>query len=535
MNLETREKFIKTVIWIIVIAFVTTIFATWGAHYSAQQKNDPIAIIVDGSEITKTEYFKEYESRMEKLRKSYDSDVPDTAILELRNNVADNLIKRTILKRLAEKYSVTASPNDIQNGVLRNFWDEKTGLDKQKFEYFKVNYPVRWWQAIEQEAAEENVMNKAYMLFSDKVKVTEQEIKEYFLAISVKAKIHHIFLPTLEFVADADAEKYYNDNRDSLFIKPEKRLVRHIIISDTSVGQDTPGSISLVKINNIYDQLKNGQAFEELVRHSDEPYYFKSKTEIFKNGELGYLTKEDIDEDNNITEKFIETVFALKEGEIAEPFRTTKGWEIAQVTDIKDTEFYTFKDKQKEIKRKLVSDTDVKKNFDLANTVYNEIIENKISFEQAIMKYSKSEARDTDKGILILPRLELKIDSSKADTAINFIKQIPVEFTEQALYISGDFSDTIFKQNINEVGKPTKSKIGYHIIKITELIAPTNKEFKSEYVSTLSMLIRMKSRSIIDEWFKVEKEKLELKKKIEYRFSEPDFLTKISKNERDND
>ena len=540
MNAEKREKFIKTVIWIIVIAFVTTIFATWGAHYSSQQgKNDPVAIEIDGLEITKAEFDKVYSSRMDQLRKSYDEEVPDTVVLELRQNITDELMKRALLKRLANKYGIQSTEKEIQNGAMRNFVNDKNQFDQNAFDYYRTNQSAQWWQRIEEAAAEESIMNKAYMMFSDKVKVTEQEVKDYFIASSMKAKIAHIYFTPTDFISDADAEKFYNDNHDSLFVKPEKRFVRHIIVSDTDLNDDTAGSAAKVKITNIYERLKNGEPFEKLVNEfSDEPYYFKSskKDDFYRNGELGYLTKDDIDEEN-ITEKFIEVVFDLNEFEISEIFRTTKGWEIAQVTDIKDTEYYSFSEKKKAIKNKLTTDTEIAKTLEFANNVYQEISENKITFEQAIKKYSKSEAVDTDKGILILPRIEVKLTKTSTDTALDLIKQIPLDYSDRSLYISREFSDSVFLQDVNKLCKPIKSKMGIqnavHLVKILELIPPDNIDYKTEYASTLSALIRMKSNSVINEWFKLEKEQLERKKKIKYKFNEPDYLTKVVKNDMD--
>lgn len=538
MNAEKREKFIKTVIWVIVVAFVTTIFATWGAHYSSQQgKNDPIAIKIDGIEITKAEYDKAYSSRMEQLRKAYDEEIPDTVILELRKNIADELMKRALLKKMAEKYGINSTEKEIQNGAMRNFVNDKNQFDQQAFEYYRTNQSAQWWQRIEEAAAEESIMNKAYLMFSDKVKVTEQEVKDYFLASSIKAKIAHIYFTPTDFVSDADAEKFYNENRDSYFIKPEKRFVRHIIVSDTEMNDDTIGAATKVKINNIYDRLKNGGSFEQLVNEfSDEPYYLKSAKEIFKNGELGYITKDDAEADDIISDKLIEVVFSLKEFEISEPFKTSKGWQIAQVTDIKDTEYYTFSEKKKSIKNKLTTDTEINKTLELANGVHTEIAENKITFEQAIKKYSKSEAVDTDKGIIILPRVEVKLTKTSTDTALDLIKQIPLDYSDRTLYIAREFSDSVFSQPINQLCRPIKSKMGIqnavHLIKVLEIIPPDNKDFKEEYNSTLLSLMRMKSRSVIDEWFRLEKERLEKKNKIEYRFSEPEFLTKVSKTDQ---
>ncbi|MBP7654255.1 SurA N-terminal domain-containing protein, partial [Candidatus Dependentiae bacterium] len=234
MDLKTREKFIKTVIWIIVVAFVTTIFATWGAHYNQQQQNDPVAMEVDGIEITKIDYFNTYNKRLEDAKKYYDTELSDTVVLEIRNSVVDEMIQNILLKKLAEKYNTTPTLKDIQSGVARYFIDDKRQFNAQAFEYYKKNQSAAWWERLEKAASEEILISKAELLLTDKVKVSDDEIKLYFSASSVQAKVQQIFLNPSLLIDTPTAEKYYNENKES-YIKPEKRFVRHIIISETDL------------------------------------------------------------------------------------------------------------------------------------------------------------------------------------------------------------------------------------------------------------------------------------------------------------
>ncbi|MBP7654016.1 peptidylprolyl isomerase, partial [Candidatus Dependentiae bacterium] len=345
-----------------------------------------------------------------------------------------------------------------------------------------------------------------------------------------------IFLNPSLLIDTPTAEKYYNENKES-YIKPEKRFVRHIIISDTDLTDDTSGSLSKIKINNIFDKLRNGEKFDEVANlYSDEPYKIvkednkKGGLKVYKGGDIGWVTKEDLSDNEEVTEKFIETVFNLKKQEISDVIRTEKGWQIIQVTDIGDTEYYSLAEKALSIKQKLTTDTEITKTLENAKKIKQEILSDNSNFVQYVKKYSTSNSRDTQGIVGYVPRAEFSKTSMLEDTSLSLIKEIPVSYTGSGLFTDKDFSDSIFILKPNEISEPIKSKLGIHIVKVLEYKMPDLYDFKEEYPSSYKKILIMKARNIVDEWFKSEKKKL----KIKYNFGEPDFLTKVAKSDRDN-
>ena len=522
MKQAKREKFIKIVIWIIVVAFVTTIFATWDAHNYYERQHNPIAMVIDGEEITNQEFYRLYDRKMDELKKYYEEELSDTMILKVRNSVVDEFIEKILFKKLAKKYGVATTPRDIQSAVMRLFLDDKNQFNAQAFDYYKRTQSAMWWERLENSVKDDIILNKAHSLLTDKVKITDLELQYYFAAANMQANIQQIYLnPSLVIEAKA-VEKYYNENKD-LFIKPEKRWIKHIILNDTDVANDTPGNIKRIKINNIYEKLTSGANFDEIAATwSDEPIKYRDG-KLYKNGDLGYLTKSDLFKDEDYAEQFIETAFSLKSGQISEPFRTEKGWHIVKVENIADTEYYSLKDKEEVIRWRLTSDTEINKTKELAKQIKAELDANKITFEEAVKKYSNGKSKKNNGKLGFIPRSDIPEDFWDDTQTKEIAEELPIEND----YLDRNFSDSIFALALNTINEPIESHLGFHIIKVSEYKLPDQKEFDKQRSTIYQTLISMKARTIIDDWIKQEKKKI----KIKYKFSEPDFLTRVIKNE----
>ncbi len=115
----------------------------------------------------------------------------------------------------------------------------------------------------------------------------------------------------------------------------------HIIVrvGDRYSAKDETQAIA--KINEIYQQLKNGVKFEELAKqYSDDP---GSAT---KGGDLGTARLRPDLEDRKLK---------MKKDEISEPFKTEFGWHILKVTEV--TPPAEFEASKADLKRKIERDT----------------------------------------------------------------------------------------------------------------------------------------------------------------------------------
>jgi len=140
-------------------------------------------------------------------------------------------------------------------------------------------------------------------------------------------------------VDDQEASKWYEDNRDndeaSGFAVAEIIRARHIFIS--TVEEDSVAKKEL--IDDIYRKLADEKLdFAELA----EAYSEDERTKTMA-GDLGWFSR------NRMPEDFIEQVFPLQPGAVSQPFRTSLGWHIAEVTDRKAPRDLTFEELKPEI------------------------------------------------------------------------------------------------------------------------------------------------------------------------------------------
>ncbi|MCU0360555.1 MAG: peptidylprolyl isomerase [Bacteroidia bacterium] len=183
---------------------------------------------------------------------------------------------------------------------------------------------------------------------------------------------------------------------------------------------------------------------------------------------------------------FDATAFRLKNGEISEVFETSYGYHFielvqrkGEVVDLRHiliipkmtaSDFFT-------CKREL-------------DTLYKEMNEGKISFEDAVKKYSDDKDTKQNAGLMINPRTA----STKFDNEI--LSQL-----DQNLIV------TLAGMNVGDISKPMEfmdmdGKRAYRILKLKNRIDPHRTNLKDDYQKLATMAVAEKNRKLIKDWIK---------------------------------
>jgi peptidyl-prolyl cis-trans isomerase C len=110
-------------------------------------------------------------------------------------------------------------------------------------------------------------------------------------------------------ISEADAKRFYDSQVGAAKGEEEVRA-RHILVE------------SKEKARELFEKLAHGSDFAQLAKeHSKDP---GSKEQ---GGELGYFGR------GQMVPQFEEAAFALKKGEVSEPFQSQFGWHIVRVDD----------------------------------------------------------------------------------------------------------------------------------------------------------------------------------------------------------
>lgn len=142
-------------------------------------------------------------------------------------------------------------------------------------------------------------------------------------------------------VQDEEVRAWFEANRrdGEGFVEPEKVRARQIFLS--TVIEDDPSREELIR--TIHRQISEGEGtFEEFAAEFSEDLRTKNR-----GGDLNWFARDRVPED------FAEPVFALKVGEMSEPFRTSIGWHIVKLEERQEERPVTFEEVELEIRHHL--------------------------------------------------------------------------------------------------------------------------------------------------------------------------------------
>jgi len=171
-------------------------------------------------------------------------------------------------------------------------------------------------------------------------------------------------------VADTEMNKYYEENKSTLFTDPEQIKISHILVQygDQDTTKKTKEA-ALEKINMVAQKIKDGESFENMANKYSEDV--NSNT---LGGDIGYFSE------GQLVAEFENVAFTLETGEISDVVETEYGFHLIKVTDKKDSAIKTFDEVKDSIKEYLEST--------LKNEKFNAfLMELK---DAAVIKYSKA-------------------------------------------------------------------------------------------------------------------------------------------------
>ncbi len=247
-------------------------------------KSGDIVAIVDGKVLKKAELEANLKERFNLIKNKIPADKQKEFKENLRKQLIELFITRSILTSEIEKKNIQASPEEVKMAID----NIKTSLppNKKVDDFFKEN------------------------------KITQDDI---ILAVKVE-KFRNMEIGKSIKPTQKEISKFYKDN-PTLFNQPESVHVRHILVT---VGKDDSEKIKAEKkekIDNIRKQLVNGGNFAELARkYSDCP----SKE---AGGDLSFIKR------GQMVKDFENAAFSQEMNAIGPVIKTEYGYHIVQVLE----------------------------------------------------------------------------------------------------------------------------------------------------------------------------------------------------------
>ena len=346
--IKIMRKNMKIILWIVVVAFVATIFLVWGmdagrqSDYLAEQS----AAMVNGEPISYQEFDRLWSQRVQSLYTDADTELTEAERRRERMRLIDDLIDRELMRQAFEKLGLAVYDEEIAAYIAADpkFRDEGRFSRQRYLELLRYNrMQPETYEAGQRRAL---ALLKLERFLRSLDVVTDRELQAYFLARQREIKLALVPIAWRDLtdgirIGTAEAREYF-DGHKSEFEKPRRTRASHILIR-VDVNADEEAKLAAkLKAENLRQDLAEGADFAALAReHSDDP---GSATE---GGDLGYFSP------GMMVSAFEEAAFALEPGEISQPVETPFGYHLIKVTDHQAAERPTFTEVRDEIVARL--------------------------------------------------------------------------------------------------------------------------------------------------------------------------------------
>ncbi len=275
---------------------------------------------------------------------------------EIRCQIVEDLLFQKLLVNQAKLDSLVVSDDEVEVEVNKrlSYFESQLGSVQNVEDYFgkpKSNIMIELAKVIRDQFMAQKLQNK----LSSSLKITPAEVKESYALLLVDE------IPTM----------------------PTQVEVAQIVIK-ADISDDQKDRIRN-KLNSFRDRVYKGEDFKMLATlYSDDP---GSAT---KGGELGFVNRGDL------VPEFERAAFRLKKGEISEVVESQFGYHIVQLIERRGEQINV---RHILIKTKVTSTALHAAKIKIDNIV-KEINDEKITFDQAIIRYSDDENK-TNGGMLL--------------------------------------------------------------------------------------------------------------------------------------
>ncbi len=334
--MKTMRKMTRSILWIVIAAFVGTIVFAWGMQFTSRGSKQGVIAIVNGKDIPVQSFQYLYENKLKEAEKK-EAEVTDQVAKNLRDQTWTELVDQTLLSQEVKKRDIVVTNKELYEFMKRfppreimesEVFQTNGQFDYNKYRQALADQRIPWGQ-IEDYVRSQLLTAKLQETIIGAVRINDQEVYRKYVDDTQKARVNYIFIPAKEFstseiqISPAEIERYFKENSDK-FKMEERTAIRFVVLPKNPSKDDEEKTRA--RILEIRDLITRGDDFAEMAKeYSEDPTTRKN------GGDLGWLKK-------GTTQKpFDEALFTLKPGEISEPVKTEQGWHLIKVLEKKKT------------------------------------------------------------------------------------------------------------------------------------------------------------------------------------------------------
>jgi len=383
----------KGILGWIIIAFISVPFALWGIQEYIGGAPERFAAKINDHEISIRDYEQALARDRQRLQSMFGGNLPTDAAFEksMKERVINQLVARNVLEQrvIGAGYRISNKALARKIQTMEAFQQDgkfasasyqqilnAQGMSVSQFEHLYRNDLVV--QQLQDGVTKSSIVGKStveqinklqqqtrdisYLIFkassyTPDVSVTDEEIQQYYnenqdrYMHPEQVSISYVELKTDDLTVDVDVpvdeealRRQYDEYLASLADK-EQRKARHILVQLSDSADEATRAEKKQKIEDALSQLKSGASFDKLAKTISEDPGSASKA-----GDLGWVTK------GMMVPAFEEALFKLKKGEISDVVKSSFGYHIIKLEDVKGSRPESFASKKEALLKELKQD-----------------------------------------------------------------------------------------------------------------------------------------------------------------------------------
>jgi peptidyl-prolyl cis-trans isomerase SurA len=444
MQLKTRTLKNISIVFTLFLAGLTTINAQG-------TKVDGVAVVV-GKNIVLDSDIDKFKQEVE-LRSEGKVKISDCEMLE-------ELMQQKLLAHHAIIDSVTVSQSEIDSRVGRSiaFFTQEYGSEDKVVAAYGFNDIEDLKKELGRVQRENLLIEKEQQKITENIDVTPEEIRIYFKGLQDKGELPEI---------------------------PAEVQLQQLVVKAEPTEEEKERVIN--KLKEIKKEIENGASFKlKAIINSEDPG-------VAQNGGKYVITK-----DSPFIKEFKETAFSLDVNQISEPIKSAFGYHIIQLHKVKGN--------QREVSHILmqpeVSDEKLKETKEQIEKIVADIKEGKITFEEAVKKYSEDEETKNSAGIIMNPYTQ--------EPTFELTRMPPELFARISELKKGDLSDIYYDET-------REGEKMYKVILLKDKTDTHKADLVEDYVRMQQFALAKKKEEEITKWTKEKIQETYLKLSNDYK------------------
>lgn len=373
------KRTMHVVLWILVAAFVSSIFFVFGMKFTNGGKFDSstYAAKVGEDGVSLIDFNKACQGALDRFYSIREEGPTPEETKKVRQEVLDSMVDDLLLRQVAEKLGIHVNDEEL-SGVIRNqsYFMKNGVFDKET--YFKVLQDHQMTpEDFESAEKRQMLIQKMRSVLSDSMFVGADESSHFMELMQRDLKAVYVSLDQSNYEKgispkEEDLKDYYQRIR-AQFDHPDRVKVRHLYLVSTGGALQELEQFQK-ELNGYREQVLSGKAkFQDLVKK-----YSQDERTKANGGDLGWIDRGMLKD----SPEFEEGIFNLKKGEISKPLKLGNGYDLVQAMDKEKAYKSTFAEVRNKVLKRYQQEKAAQKLYSLSTAMADKL-KGKVPLEKA--------------------------------------------------------------------------------------------------------------------------------------------------------